>query len=375
MRSWHPEAGRSAPLLRRGPAPSGACGGVRRLSLLLIVLALAAGCSDPAEAPASLLADGTVPWADLKITAEDLNGRPAAPRSPAAGSRPCRAEQLSGRLTDWVRPGNGGETPHGRDARIGNLIGEVDVRNASKVECTLQGEVPTTLLAGGSRVPMLYTHGINEEGRTRVVAVPAGGHASLRLDWSGPFCQPTDGPLELAIELPNDGGTLLAPISADGRPGCQQGEGVNPNARAALSASGFTEPVAVSTPPSSPLEQLTVAVAGPTAAAAGSRLTFRVTLGNPTGRPLALDPCPGYSMERFSLGDATNEPVNTLQLYRLNCRPLPQIPAGGTSVFEMTTEVPASMFPGRELTVTWKLYLPHNAQRGNQLGAFTVKVT
>jgi hypothetical protein len=38
-----------------------------------------------------------------------------------------------------------------------------------------------------------------------VVAVPAGGHASLRLDWSGPFCQPIDGPLELAI------GLVLAP--------------------------------------------------------------------------------------------------------------------------------------------------------------------
>ncbi|MET7709877.1 hypothetical protein [Micromonospora sp. NPDC005413] len=358
----------------------------RLLFPLLMVLAVAVACAEPnvrpgrpdpsvaESAPASLLADGSVAWADLKITDEDLNGRPAGPRVPGAGSKPCRAEHLAGRLTSWTRPGGGGETPRGMDAAVGKLIGEVDVRNSSEVECTLQGEVPTTMLAGGRAIPMLYTHGINQEAQARVVAVPAGGHASLRLDWSGPFCQPADGTLELAIEVPHDGGTLRAPITADDRPGCQQGEGINPNARATLYASGFTEQTEVSTPPSSPLDQLTVTVAGPPTAAAGSRLTFRVTLGNPTGGPLALDPCPGYLMERFSLGDATNEAVNTSQLYRLNCRPLTQISAGGTAVFEMVAEVPASMRAGRELTITWKFYLPNFAQRGNQFGVFTLKV-
>ena len=286
---------------------------MRRLLVpLLIALTAVAACADPnaqpgradptvAEpAPTELLTDGSVPWADLKITGEDLNGRPAEPRTPAAGSEPCRAEQLTGRLTTWTRPGTGGETPRGFDAAIGKLIGEVDVRNSSTVECALQAGVPTTMLAGGREIPMLYAHGIDEEGRTRVVAVPAGGHASLRLDWSGPFCQPVKGSLELAIELPHDGGRLRAPVTADERPGCPQGEGVNPRARGTLSASGFTEPVAVSKPPSSPLEKLTVAVQGPTTAVAGSRLTFRVTLGNPTDGPLALDPCPAYLMERFS---------------------------------------------------------------------------
>ncbi|MBM0279939.1 hypothetical protein [Micromonospora tarensis] len=360
---------------------------MRRLLVpLLIVLSAAVACASPnarpessegtvAEpAPTALLADGSVPWADLRITAEDLNGRPAEPRVPAAGSAPCRARQLSGQLDRWTRPGTGGETPRGFDARIGKLIGQVDVRNASSTECTLRGEVPTTMLAGGREIPMLYTHGIDDEGRNRVVALPAGGHASLRLDWSGPFCQAIKEPLELAIEVPDGGGTLRAPVTADDRPGCPQGEGVNPRARGTLSASGFTEPVVVSTPRSSPLEQLTVAVQGPPSAGAGSPVSFRVTLGNPTDRPLALDPCPGYLMERFSLGDATNEAVNESQLYRLNCGPLTRIPAGGAAVFEMVVEVPASMRAGRELTVTWKLYLPDYAQRGNQLGVFPVKV-
>jgi hypothetical protein len=213
--------------------------------------------------------------------------------SPAAGSKPCRAEQLSGRLTGWRRPTHGGETPRRSDAAIGTLIGEVDVQNTSKLECTLQGETPT-MLTGGREVPMLYAHGINEQAQARVIAVPAGGHASLHLDWSGPLCQPIDGPLELAIEVPHDGGTLRAPITADDRPGCQQGEAINPNARATLYASGFAEPVAVSTPAPSPLDQLTVTTAGPATAAAGSQVAFHVTLGNPTSCPFTLQPCPGY---------------------------------------------------------------------------------
>ncbi|MDG4809581.1 hypothetical protein O7634_22765 [Micromonospora sp. WMMD1120] len=361
---------------------------MRRLLVpLLMVFAVGAACAEPTApadraegsvaeaAPTALLPDGSVPWADLRITAEDLNGRPAGPRVPAPGSAPCRAEQLSGRLDTWTRPGAGGETPRGFDAAIGKLIGEVDVRNTSTVECTVRGEVPTTMLAGEREIPMHYTHDIDEAGRSRVVAVPAGGHARLRLDWSGPFCQSVRPPVELAIELPDDGGTLRAPVTADDRPGCPQGEGVNPRARATLYASGFTEPAVVPTPRSSPLDQLTVDVQGPTTVKAGSPVTFRVTLGNPTGRPLALDPCPGYLVERFSLGDATNEAVNTAQLYRLNCHPLAQIPARGVAVFEMVVEVPAAMRSGRELTITWKLYLPHYGQRGNQFDVFSTTVS
>lgn len=360
---------------------------MRRMSLLLIALVVAAACAVPGgdpsdgagaepslEVPATLLPDGSVPWADLKITTEDLNGPPPTPRAPAPGSGPCRAEQLSGQLSSWWRPSGGGESPRGMDAAVGRLIGEVEVTNISGDECTLQGEVPTTMLVAGREIPMLYSHGINEEARARVVAVPPGGRASMRLDWSGPFCEVIDGPLELAIELPHRGGTLRVPVTAEGDPGCQRGEWVNPNLRAALHASGFTEPRVASTTPYSPLSQLTVAITGPATATAGAPLRLRVTLGNPTDGPLALDPCPGYLMEVFSLGDAVNEPVNTSQLYRLNCRPLPEIPAGGAGAFEMIVPVPDSMRAGRELSVTWKLFLPQYAQGPNQYARYSVRV-
>jgi hypothetical protein len=354
--------------------------------LVAVVSLVAAGCAAPgtgpgrpepsaAEVAATLNADGSVPWADLKISDEDLNGKPPGPRSPQAGSKPCRAAQLTGSLGDWVRPGNGGETPRGWDAALGKLIGEVDVVNASKVECTLQGEVPTKMYAGGVEVPMLYASGISEEARQRVVAVPAGEHATLRLDWSGPFCQGVSGPLELAIDVPHGGGSLRVAVAGKELPGCAQGEGVDPRAKATLASSAFTEPVAVSAPARSPLDQLTVAIAHPGEAAAGSTVAFRVTLGNPGPASLALDPCPAYLLELFSLGDVTNAAVNSSQLYRMNCRPITGIPAGGSAVFEMRAVVPGSMRAGRQLTVTWKLYLPHYAQRGNQVGAFTLNIT
>ena len=78
---------------------------MRRLLVpLLIVLAAVAACADPnaqpgrsdptaAEpAPTELLADGSVPWADLKITGEDLNGRPPPrERRPPAANRAGRS--------------------------------------------------------------------------------------------------------------------------------------------------------------------------------------------------------------------------------------------------------------------------------------------
>src|SRR4051812_34757982 len=241
----------------------------------------------PSEAYATM-PDGSVPWVDEPITDQQLNGPPRTPRAPAPGSRPCRADQLTGVLTTWTRPGNGGETPRGFDAAIGKLIGQVEVRNTSPQECTLQGEVPTEMFEGGRRLDMLYTHGINAEARRRVTVVAPGARATLRLDWSGPFCDDIVGPLELAIALPDGGGTLRAPVLPTDTPNCGRGEGVNPNARGTLYASGFSEPVEISTPVATPLRALTVTVTGPSTAPAGERWTYTVELGNPTGRPIAL---------------------------------------------------------------------------------------
>jgi len=231
----------------------------------------------------------------------------------------------------------------------------VDVQNVAPTDCTLQGEVPATMLAGGTEVPMQYGHTINAEARKRVTGVPAGGHASLRMDWSGPFCAQIAGPLEFAIELPNHGGRLRAPIKATDRPMCNPGE-VKPNVTGGLFTSGFSEPVKAFSPPGSPISRLTATAQPPATLTPGRPFTFHVVLANPTTSAIELSPCPGYVLELFSMGDASHEAVNTNQLYRLNCRPTETVPATGTLTYEMQATVPSTMTPGRHLAVTWRLF-------------------
>ncbi|MEJ3748814.1 hypothetical protein WEI85_36740 [Actinomycetes bacterium KLBMP 9797] len=362
---------------------------MRRVAGVIVAVALAgvAACGPgpnetgptppaPSVPPEALVLrpDGTVPWVDEPITDEQLRGAPPPPRTPARGSEPCRAEQLAGRLERWTRPSNGGETPRGWDAAGGKLIGYAEVRNTSTAECTLRGEVPTRLLAGGREVPMRYAHGINAEARRRVIVVPAGGRADLRLDWSGPFCEQISGPLELAIELPNGGGTLRAPVSPAETPGCARGEAVNPNVRGTLYASGFGEPAQPPPPNDSPLHGVTVAISGPRTARPGEQVTYHVVLANPTNAAIPLDPCPGYLVELFSMGDMTNQPVNTGQLYRLNCRPVAAVAAGGEIRFEMVARVPAELSAGRDLTVTWRLAARGFVQGPKHWGQITLRV-
>jgi hypothetical protein len=321
----------------------------------------------PSEAY-QLLPDGSVPWNDEPITDEQLQGPPRPARSPAPGTTSCRADQLAGVLRAWTRPRYGGERPRGFDAPIGKLIGEVEVRNTSPRACTLQGRVPTEMFAGGRRVPMLYTDDINAEAARRVVVVPAGGRATLRLDWSGPFCRQISGRRELVIQLPNGGGALHAPVRPTDTPNCPGGEAVNPNARATLYASGFSEPVQVSKSVAAPLAALTVTVSGPTTAHPGQRLEYLVRLGNPTAKDVRLEPCPAYYVELFSMGDATNQAVNQGQLYRLNCRPVDHLAPRRAVSFRMVAQVPAGLASGREFIVTWKLMLPHFTQGPKQWG-------
>jgi hypothetical protein len=310
------------------------------------------------------------------MTDADLYGPPRRARTPAPGSRPCQAANLAARLPAWTRPGSNGETPRGGAfASGGHLIGTVDVGNTDAAECTLQGEVPVRMLVGGVEVPMFYSHRINDEARRRVIVVPAGGRASLRVDWTGPFCQPTaTGARELAIELPQGGGTVRAPVMASDTPGCSQGEGVNPNAQATLSSDGFSEPAEPAQALDSPLSGVRVAVSGPDSAVAGERITYHVVIANPTATAVPLDPCPGYLVELLAMGDARFRAVGSTHLRRLNCRPVRQIQAGASVRFEMVAQVPAELTTGRELFVTWKLRAPRFAQGANHWGQLRVRI-
>lgn len=318
-----------------------------------------------------LLPDGSVPWVDEPITDEQLHSHVDRPRTPAPGTPPCRADQLVGALSRWSPLRDSGERSQGLEAVGGHLIGQVELHNTSAQDCTLHGEAPTYLVADGRRVPMRYEHRISHQARERVVVVPAGGRARLRLDWSGPFCEEISPPLELVIELPDQAGTLRAAVQSEETPACSGG---HTDGRATLYASGFSEAMRPRPTEGSPMDELLLRVSGPRSARPGERIAYQVVLTNPTSEPIFLRPCPGYYLELFSPGGAHQPPINTGQLYRLNCRPVDRISPGEALRFQMVTEVPAELTAGRELSVGWRLTLPGFAG-GNQWGQFRIMIT
>lgn len=265
------------------------------------------------------------------------------------------ADRLTGILDRWSRSGEKDEA--GNPTRLrAKLFGVAVVTNTGDRACRLRGETDTRLRDAGRELPIGYSHAINEEGRTRVTVVPPGGRAELRLDWTGPFCVATTGPLELDIRLPDGGGSLRAPVRDPARPPCGGPSETHPEIRSYLSTGAFDEP-SEPTADDSPLQAL-VASPGPAPAArSGQLVTWVVTLRNLTAAAVPLDPCPGYYQELFSMGDATTQAVNEGTVYRLNCRPVRSVPARGAVRFAMGVAVPAGM-AGRVLDVEWRLLAP-----------------
>jgi len=74
------------------------------------------------------------------------------------------------------------------------------------------------------------------------------------------------------------------------------------------------------------------------------------------------------------MGDAGVEPVNTRQLYRLNCRPVQNVPSGGSLRFEMIAHVPATMTSGQELVITWRLAAPRFVQGRDHWGQLKLRI-
>lgn len=353
------------------------------VALAAVVLAGLGGCvrsgpSNTASAPVSasvtrpavsapseaydLASDGSVPWVDEPLDSKEVYPH-SAPPSPPSGTKPCRAKQLSGVLASWITPNHGVETPRGFDANISHLYGYVDIHNTSTTWCTLQGGAPTTMVTGAKTIPMNYRHRISAKARARVTGLPPDGHASLRLDWDGPFCMALTDQTRLAIELPNDGDTLQAALTATERPACNPAA-VKPTVKATLSSGGFDEPVDLTPIGPSPLQRMTAEITGPPSARPNERIILRVTLTNPTDEPIALRPCPAYGLELHASRDALGEPVNVRLVYQLNCRPVSAVPAHGALTFQIATVVPRNLVPGRQLTITWEL-IPRKQTTGD----------
>ena len=96
---------------------------------------------------------------------------------------------------------------------------------------------------------------------------------------------------------------------------------------------------------------LTASVAVANTVAAGSTLTFVVTLANPTTHVAHINPCPGYIEHLWGHN------VNDVTGHGLNCNTLHQIPASGRIRYEMRLAVPKSAQTGNG-TLQWAISGP-----------------
>lgn len=341
---------------------------MRRSAILVATLGVVpGGCGAPepdasdhavrpprVSAPATLAPDGSVPWVDEPGARLEFATRPAQRRPVDSSDPPCTAGQLTASLERWapklLHDDEGG--------LVGNagLLAMVDVRNAGTAACRLRGEVPVTLHVDGDRVDLTYLHRVNDAGRTQTTSMRPGDRASLRLDWSSPFCGDARGDQALEIELPDKGGTVHAGVGHPAQPICPGA--VEPHRGSVLAAGVFDEPPRPAGA-TSPLNRLRVSVHTSHRAIAGRALRYEAVLRNPTGDPIPLSPCPGYGQGRFSLATAADdEPVNDGQVYRLNCRPVHAVPPHGRVRFQMVVRVPQALRSGRRFNVTWQLLGP-----------------
>ncbi|WP_226931107.1 DUF4232 domain-containing protein [Parafrankia sp. CH37] len=327
------------------------------------------------SAPATLAADGTVPWVDEPAADSEFT-RPARLRWTITTDRHCQASDLAAVLPAWqdrtphVAPGADDQESRAiRRAGPYGLMGTVEATNISTQPCTLSGRSDAQLLVDDQPARVEVSNAIDEQGELRITQVNPGERAGLRLDWSPPYCG-SRGRQALRLTLPHGGGTLTASVTAASAPPCSSSE-IHPELRTFLSVGAWDElnPVTV---PHYALTGLTATLVSPTAMTApvGATIDYVIRLTNPADAPMDLHGVV-YGQELFSLGDATRDAVNTRSTYRLNTRPVPVLAAKASQNFRFRVTLPAAITQGRELSVSWRPGGPEVEPAGTYV-SFTV---
>jgi hypothetical protein len=334
-------------------------------SVVVVALVVAAaGCArsggrdegaDPprprVSAPATLNPDGAVPWVDERATEDDFS--PQRTPVPKATGPTCRAADLSADAPPWIHKSTNQEAYN--PLLDASLYGYVNLTNHGPAGCTLAG-IPAVTLSAQERDLLVPT---DQLGTATPVGLPPGGSASFRLDWSAPYCHP-ERPDAMRVELPGGAGVLDLRLTDATVPGCVHQE-IHPEAvESSLSVSSLQSGAYVpsTSAGSNPYAGLTAVITGtPATVRAGDRVTFAVTVRNPTAAPVSLlSGRPGFTIGVFCLGTNGETGVNQTIAYLLNNRAVTAIPAGDAVTFDMVASVPGDRpLPGPTLTITWRM--------------------
>lgn len=359
--------------------------GILRPAAFVVVAALVSGCGSVAAAPAgaasaspglpsfpaTLNADGTVPWVNALAVAPSPTPTPAPP----ATGPTCTAAQLRGVQPTWVsgaQSNDGGMAP----LAAASLHGWVNLTNVSASPCTLDGTPAVTLMRRG--IPLEVSGGGPGTSPAARTGLPPHRTANFGIFWAAPYCPgggppydgpPDRGPYSLLVTV--DGLTLHVPIRSTASPGCV--DSTTPGSVAAdpiePGAGLLRAPLAGE---SSPLRLLRATAHDyPSEVAPGRVLKFVITLANPTSKPVSLagTPPPAYSFGAFCQGTSTRPAINFGRNYWLNNRPRPVIRAHSSVRFAMEAEIPATGCGTTRLSITWS-FLSFSAP-----GTFTVFTT
>ena len=192
------------------------------------------------SASATMLPGNVVPFVDEPAAESEFVGTlPTQPNPPRPSGPRCEGSQLRGALSKWISKSVNNDGEKMDPVMAASLSGWVVVTNTSNKPCTLQGRVNAQLVDGGGELHIDYSNDINAAAETAVTGVPAGGLASLRLDWSAPFCTTITGPLSVHVVLPNNGGTLDATVRDPTVPGCLHEE-THPDLAGGVFVSAFS---------------------------------------------------------------------------------------------------------------------------------------
>ena len=283
----------------------------------------------PASPAASSARPGVIAWTDRPATqASDTTSPPPV----STGARPCTPADLS------VRPGTNGPA-------AGTVHFQVLFTNRSATTCWLNG-YPNSVA------------GIAASGA--VTQLPA-GHDGPPLD-GAPTANIAPGQSADVYLAAADGCTAVLsgqhrifpslrfglPGSAPGTTtGTVTGSGDGFDTECGIGVSEFGVPADLPVPPAP--SPLTAAITAPATARAGTTLSYRVTLSNPTSKSFALSPCPSYAEYLGGSGG------NVTRYFYLNCAAAPTIAANGSVTFQVELAVPAGMQPMTSAKLDWQV--------------------
>ncbi|MGH2783902.1 MAG: hypothetical protein ACRDJ1_01435 [Actinomycetota bacterium] len=297
---------------------------MRRIFLVLLGLLVACGAVRPATT--SDQSDQVVPWTETAYIAPTP--------TPFDGSS-CSADDLE--LGAFAGP----------QPAAGTSYTDAAVRNVSPSPCALTPKNQVTYRnAEGTVVqsgPPLETSGnaviVPTEG-----SVASGQAERISLQLAIPNVCPAPEAATVTLTLFPGSETLALPPGSGGpSPSPAECFAVG---RYILSA------VTANAEPGSPLAVLQTALRAPGPVTPGTSFRYFVDLTNPTAKPVALDPCPGYV-------EGLKAPNGGGASYLLNCTTVTSIEPGRTVTYEMYLEVPegfgAETNPERRAILTWLL--------------------